>query len=290
MLLFDAFLVSKKIAHSIRRSVIGKMSLHARTYRFSVDALPKRLPRNIWMYWNTPLEHAPPIVQASVASWVRKNPTWTVKILSDENVEQFAHVPNPKGPRKIQWKADLIRVSLLRDFGGVWTDASTFCVKPLDEWLPPLMQSGFFAFQGTNGRIMRNWFMAAAPNNHLVDKWFRMMLRYYSKPGKLGHYFWSMYMFAYVVRTDRRAAAIWNLTPRISGKGPSILKRLVAQPELAEPIPEYVDELAIPVLKISSSNKSTDPEFNDAIARQRDFSLRKMADSAAAKQLQSTQQ
>jgi hypothetical protein len=284
MLLFDAFLISKKIAHSIRRTFIGKRELHVRNYGFSFEAMPKKIPRTIWIYWDKPIEYAPPVVGAAIATWSRKNPSWTVKILNDDNIAEFVQLPQPKSPRKIQWKADLIRVSLLRDYGGVWVDATTFCIKPLDEWLPPLMQSGFFAFPDTYpGRVMQNWFMAASPENYLVERWSQMMMRYYQKRGKLHHYFWVMYMFEYLVRTDKKAAAIWNFTPKVSGKGPSLLKRLLTQQDLAEAIPSTVDEHAIPVLKISSSNMSRDQEFNNAVIEGRDIDLRKMAESLLEK-------
>jgi mannosyltransferase OCH1-like enzyme len=42
--------------------------------------------------------------------------------------------------------AALARLCLLRTHGGVWVDATVFCRRPLDEWLPEHAASGFFAF------------------------------------------------------------------------------------------------------------------------------------------------
>lgn len=277
MLIFDAFLIWKKIAHSLRRTAVGKRELHRRNYSWAMEQIPKALPRIIWIYWDKPIEEAPPIVQAAVSSWTRHNPTWTIHLLTDQTVRSWVTLPEPQGPRKIQWKADLIRVSLLRDHGGVWVDATCFCRMPLDNWLPPLMQSGFFAFPDTYpGRMMQNWFLAAQPHNYLVTRWAEMLWRYYGKRGQLLHYFWVMHMFEYVVRADRAAAAIWNSTPRLSVKGPLLLKRIITQKDFAEPVPDGVDLRAIPVLKISSGTTTDDAEFVEALQQNRDIDLQKM--------------
>jgi hypothetical protein len=279
MLIFDAFLLWKKISHSIRRSLVGKKKFKERNEGFGYDTMPKKLPRVIWMYWDRPLEEAPEIVRYAVDSWVRKNPSWDVRVLSDSNVADFVEVPPHRSDRKIQWRADLIRIALLRDYGGVWVDATTFCVRSLDGWLPPLMESGFFAFPDSYpGRTMGISFLAAVPQNYLVSKWLHLMLKYYSKRGKVLHYFWVMYLFEYIIRTDRRASAIWKATPKLSSKGPILLKRLLTQPNLLEPIPDQIEETAIAWLKISSDTKLENQEILDGIAMGRDFDLRRVAD------------
>lgn len=283
MLIFDAFLLYKKVTHSLRRTFVGKRNLHVQNYGFAFEKAPKRLPRIIWIFWDKPLEEAPEVVRASVDSWQRKNPNWQLQVLSDSNIGDYVTIPEASNPRKPQWKADLIRVALLSKYGGVWVDATTFCAIPLDEWLPPLMQSGFFAFPDTYpGRVMQNWFLAATPGNHLVERWEESMFRYYQKPGKLFHYFWVMYMFEFVIRLDSRAADVWDQTPKISAKGPALLKRIITQKDLAQPIPEHVDLNAIPVLKISSGTKTDDAEFLEAIMQRRDIDLRKMIDNVVS--------
>jgi len=277
MLVFDAFLLWKKISHSIRRSIVGKRELHVQNYSYTIDALPRRLPRIIWIFWDKPLEEAPPFVRYAVQSWKTKNPQWVVRVLDNDTLPSWATIQEATDQRKIQGRSDAIRLALLKEHGGLWVDATCACVKPLDEWLVPLMQSGFFAFPDTYpGRIIQSWFLAAAPQNYLVERWCDVALRYYSKPGKLGHYFWVMHLFEYLIKTDKRAAAIWASTPKVSGKGPSLLKRIITQKDLAEAIPATIDLTTIPVLKISSSTKSDDPEFVEALAQQRDIDLRKM--------------
>ena len=61
-------------------------------------------------------------------------------------------------------RANVLRMELLARHGGVWVDATCFCVRPLDEWLPAQMSSGFFAFaRPARSRLLANWFLAARP-------------------------------------------------------------------------------------------------------------------------------
>lgn len=280
MLIFDAFLLYKKISHSIRRTIVGKRKLHVQNYSFDVERLPKSLPRLIWMFWDKPVETAPPFVRYSIETWKTKNPTWEVRILDNNSLTDYLDTTFVDDKKKIQGRSDAIRLALLEKFGGVWIDASCSCVAPLDGWLPVMMQSGFFAFPDTYpGRVVQSWFLAATPGNYLVRKWSKLATRYYNGVGKPGHYFWVMYLFEYIVRTDRKAAKIWDRTPKVSAKGASILKRIITQKHLVELIPADIDLSAVPVLKISTSTKSEDPEFVEAISQHRDIDLHRMIDN-----------
>ncbi len=277
MLIFDAFLIWKKIAHSLRRTAIGKRRLHVQNYNWAMDEMPKAVPRIIWIYWDKPLDHAPPFVRYAIHSWQTKNPGWTVRVLDDTSLKQWTTVPEPQKNRKVQGRSDAIRLALLKTHGGIWVDATCACVRPLDEWLPPLMIAGFFAFPDSYpGRIIQSWFLAAVPRNYLVERWAELALRYYSKKGKLRHYFWVMYLFEYLTRTDAKARHQWNLVPKLSAKGPLLLKRIITQKDLAEPLAQGVDLDAIPVIKISSSTTTDDPEFVEALSQNRNIDLAKM--------------
>lgn len=279
MLAFDAFLIWKKISHSVRRSIVGKRKLHDQNYNFAVDALPKELPRIVWIFWDKPLISAPAFIKYAVQSWIDKNPGWEVRVIDNITLPTWVDIPNPFDQRKVQGRSDAIRLALLTEYGGVWVDASCACVVPLDHWLPSLMQSGFFAFPDTYpGREVQSWFLAASPDNHLTRKWCELALRYYGRDGKLGHYFWVMHLFEYLIRTDRRAANIWAMTPKVSGKGPALLKRVITQKRLAQEIPATVNLSAIPMLKISSGTRTDDPEIQSAIVEHRDIDIRKMVE------------
>jgi hypothetical protein len=278
MIAFDTFLILKKITHSLRRSALGKRNLYRQNYNYALEQLPKKIPNIIWIYWNGPIDEAPPFVQYAIKSWSAKNINWKIHVLSDETLAEFIEPPTADHMRMVQAKSDVIRLSLLNRYGGVWVDATCSCVLPLDHWLLPLMQSGFFAFPDTYpGRIIQSWFLASEPRNYLIEKWREKASQYYKKRGRLLHYFWVMHLFEYIVRTDKRAATIWAATPKISAKGPILLKRMLSDTSLAESIPLHINLEAIPVLKISSITRSEIEEFRAAMEENRDIDLRKIA-------------
>ena len=256
MIIFDTFLIFKKITHSIHRSIVGKNSLKKNNYSPRYDTISEKIPKIIWIYWHAPLLDAPDVVQLSVGSWRNFNPGWTINFVTNETVNNYVTIPSPQGPRKIQWRADVIRVALLSTYGGVWADATSICLKPLDEWLPQMMETGFFAFPEIYpGRTMANNFLASAPNNYLMAKWSFLSQRYWQKKGNLRHYFWSMHLFEFILRTDKRARDIWEKTPKFHSKGAMLLKRKLTNPDLYHSPPSTVDLGSIPWLKISSSTK-----------------------------------
>ncbi|MGM0857555.1 MAG: capsular polysaccharide synthesis protein [Pseudomonadota bacterium] len=70
------------------------------------------------------------------------NPEYEVVLLNDESIKstlgfEFNAIFEICNKRlTLENKADLLRLYLLSRYGGAWVDATTFCVKPLEEWLP----------------------------------------------------------------------------------------------------------------------------------------------------------
>jgi hypothetical protein len=141
------------------------------------------VPKRLWFMWLQGLDAAPPVVQRCYESWSRRNGDWDITFLSHDNLqdwidfdlssEKFSTLPK-------NHLSDLIRLSLLTRFGGVWADATSFCVQPLDSWLPKCTTSGFFAFcTPGRDRMISSWFLAAAPDNAIVVGLYELMLRYW---------------------------------------------------------------------------------------------------------------
>ena len=141
----------------------------------SPPPLPGGTPRTIWTFWRQGWEHAPELVRRCLRSWAHHNPGWTLRALDRDSLPAYAGideaVPLLADVRSIMTASDLARLDLLRAHGGVWVDATCFCRRPLDEWLPDHMNSGFFSFERHGWPTY--WFMAAAPGNRLIETWRR---------------------------------------------------------------------------------------------------------------------
>jgi hypothetical protein len=185
-----------------------------------------------------------------------------------------------------QHRADLLRLDLLAHHGGVWVDATSFCMRPLDDWLPANMDSGFFAFhQPGPDRIISNWFLAAVPGNVLVSRLFALMAAHwgdhsfrsqqrqfltkaltkllqnsprtralwFSRPFTnwlaVSPYFAFHYGLEKLVREDPECAGVWCRTPKIGADSPHRLYRAGLLSPATESLRSEIDRREVPVYK-----------------------------------------
>jgi len=144
------------------------------------------IPKIIWILWLQGFEDAPDVVKRCLASWKKHNPTWKINLLDETNIKQFidVHAIIGRNYKEISKQAlsDVIRINLLSKFGGVWTDATCFCCKPLDEWLGSYIAPGFFAFRDPgNDRPISSWFLASGADSKLTQKYCETVNLFWSK-------------------------------------------------------------------------------------------------------------
>jgi len=134
------------------------------------------------MYWAQGEENLPFLVQACVSSWRVKNPGWELKLLDRDSLPALIDLEDfdARSDIGLQALSDIIRVKLLMRYGGVWADASLFCAKPLDDWLPPVIDDGFFAFAShRKDRLMTTWFLAGNRDSQLLSAWGNEIFSYW---------------------------------------------------------------------------------------------------------------
>ena len=115
------------------------------------------LERTIWMLWLQGWENAPEISRASLRTWRRANPSWSVRALTASDIPEvldgddlMALVPG----RRVQPTAyaNLIRTALLRRYGGVWADSTTIVSGPSTTGCTMRCHAAFSRFR-IRGRI-----------------------------------------------------------------------------------------------------------------------------------------
>jgi hypothetical protein len=247
------------------------------------------LPKTIWFLWFQGLENAPLVVRKCHESWVARNPGWRVITLDDASLPEYASVDYSTGiigGLTMQQKSDLIRMDLLSHHGGVWADATCFCVQPLDDWLVQKMESGFFAFHRPRpSRIISSWLLAAEPGNILATRMFEGLLGYWGKHGfrnrqwplplkvltrvlqrsprtrgwwfspviadglRLSPYYAIMYMFEKLVSEDPDCARAWRDTPKVSAGPPHRLYRAGLLSPVTPELRAEIDRREVPAYK-----------------------------------------
>ena len=99
------------------------------------------LEGKIWMCWWQGEENAPEIVRACIDSVRRNAGGHEVIVITDENLSDYAHIPNwvlekvHAGIMSRTNLSDLLRLSLLAEHGGMWLDATFFCAGSLGEYM-----------------------------------------------------------------------------------------------------------------------------------------------------------
>ncbi|MBU3077194.1 capsular polysaccharide synthesis protein [Sphingomonas quercus] len=171
------------------------------------------IPKIVWIFWAQGESAAPPLVRRCIRSWQERNPGWDVRVLTSETVGDYADISDvPKG-LALYMHADLLRLRLLAHHGGVWADATAFCHRPLDDWMPLLGgQTGFFVFGGPwHDRWIDNWFIAANPDSPLIQAWAagytRYVMRLTATPQK---YFMHIYTLQWAIRRSKSLRWAFN--------------------------------------------------------------------------------
>jgi hypothetical protein len=143
------------------------------------------IPSTIWMLWLQGEAQAPWLVQRCIASWREQNPGWRVRVLSNQDLPLLQ--PDGLSPEcwqrlSMQKQANLARLHLLLNHGGVWADATTLCRRPLDGWIQEHSPTGFFAFSRPGpDRLLSNWFLAASPGHPLCQAWLDQQIAYFQR-------------------------------------------------------------------------------------------------------------
>ena len=250
------------------------------------------IPREIWLYWHQGFETAPWLVQRCAESWRLQNPGWQVHLLDAVSISEYL-TEDHAGERwqlGLAHQSDLVRLRLLRRYGGVWADATTLCRKPLESWLPQSSGSGFFAFQRPGrDRLIANWFLACSPNNPIAARLHHRLRCYWdTKPGRsnieqaqwlerllsallnrsswtarwwlwpvihrglnITPYFVFHYLFADLISQDARCRAIWKNMAPWSAKPPLLIDRIGLSTNLTPELKHTIEQCPAPVFKLT---------------------------------------
>lgn len=212
------------------------------------------MPKTIYSVWLQGLEVAPDLVRFNFERWVALNPDYQLKVLDSSDVlELFAGSDLPLREMPPQTVADVARLRLLCENGGVWVDLTVLPVEALSQWLDDaLAKGGFFAFERPGSdRPISNWFLAATPQHLILREWWKQVERFWSKPRRLIRgipddpigsvspngsadsdwypYFWSHYLFDYLLESHAEFAETWSRCAKSSAHSPRQLQPFFAK-------------------------------------------------------------
>ena len=150
------------------------------------DAGSYHLPKIIWTHWDS--DNPPELVKKNIAGWRAKLERlgWTIHLLSDSTIANYvdeASFPKNVAINGPTTRANVLRLRLLRQYGGVWMD-SGFIVNN-----PDLLESmyrtslaekseltGFYIASLTSSdryKVIENYFIMAPKGSELIDAWIK---------------------------------------------------------------------------------------------------------------------
>ena len=192
--------------------------------RYILEDVPsKNNARHIWGYWDN-LSKMPLVVKQCINSIILNNKNSKVHIISEENVNDFvkiAPIINKKYKQGIISKthfSDIVRVSLLWKYGGVWVDATLYMIHPIPEsvWnkqfftVTPKLEEHYKVVSHGRWAV---FFMACQPENELMRLTLKIMVEYWKKYDFLFDYLWIDYFWAYFQKYSERIARMLSSVP-----------------------------------------------------------------------------
>lgn len=217
----------------------------------------------IWSAWFQGVENRPPLVNLCFERWTKLNPSYQLRVVDFSETQhvlsKFQIDCSTISPAAL---SDILRLHLLLNEGGIWTDASVLPVLPLNEWLTLDSDHPFFAFERpAPDRVISSWFLAAKPNSRLLEAWWGLTFDYWQLPRtlKLGPnseiwippdptlevtipnqhagatypYFWFHYLFGRLLEIDNSLALEWRNAVKLPAADAHILQQ-VAHHTIAE--------------------------------------------------------
>lgn len=194
------------------------------------DEAEHREGENVWFCWFQGIENAPEIVQICYRSAIKaykgiKN----VTLLTEQNYKEFVHFP-PLIEEKIQngiitgaHLSDLIRLELLINYGGIWSDATVYYSGVIPDYM---LNPELFLFQcmkpGRDGHstVISNWFISAKTNNKILTVVRDLLFDYWLHNDEVVDYFIFHDFFQIVIE---RCEDDWKKVIPFSNSTPHIL-------------------------------------------------------------------
>ena len=212
---------------------------------------PKKMfdtDRIIWQYWAQGYENVPGIVQECLASVDKYAEGYTMVRLTDENLSDYLDIPEFVQEKRNFYSrahfADLLRLMLLKTYGGIWMDATIMLSGAIPE---DYSRQSFFVFRrdpeeayfkywrntyayyfgwAKGFRVnMLNSFIVAKPGDPTVSDLCDLLMLWWKEHGSLPDYFFFQILFD--------VYAPQNVCPIVSDTLPHYLQQSINDPNFS---------------------------------------------------------
>ncbi|MFD4959143.1 capsular polysaccharide synthesis protein [Microbacterium sp. NPDC058389] len=190
---------------------------------------------NLYTFWNSPIDTAPPLVQACIAELTRLHadlPT-PLTVLDGASARELVEIPDAvaqalENDHPAHF-SDFVRVSVLDRLGGIWVDATCWAPAPLPEAVAPLLTAGALYPRWTRRQI-GNWFIAAVAGTPLIRLQRLTLQAWWESGGGIPDYFLYHRIFEVLYDLVPEFHGQWLATPTLSAGASHLLQLGMMQP------------------------------------------------------------
>jgi hypothetical protein len=179
----------------------------------------------IWLLWLQGWDTAPWLQQQVSKSWKLHNPGWTINHVSLANLREYItdvdYIYDTSKDISPASKSDIIRLSLLKNHGGVWADSTMLCMQPLDNWMDKMLTESIWMYHGHGGGMPReigpaSWFIVSRKDGYIITKWKEACDEYWKTcSSSLKSWWWMDLLFKKLFETDTQFRDEWLRVPYI---------------------------------------------------------------------------
>ena len=175
-------------------------------------------PKIIWTCWWQGEENMPPLVKRCIESIHKHCSDYELRIITTDNMADYIKLPDyiwqkhQKGYVSRAHLADILRLSLLEKYGGIWMDATIFLTAPLPE---VIINSPFFSYHCHELYQGQIWLLKAASHNVIISGLRNLLLRYWKNENRVTNYFFAYTLWDLLLDNNAECAAQWAKMPLV---------------------------------------------------------------------------
>lgn len=174
-------------------------------YRQEREVISQSSQAPIWVCWWQGKETMPPIVQACFRSLCIHAGNHPVHLITQKNISEYTAIPNyilqkvQDGKISFTHFSDILRMCLLYEHGGLWTDATVYVSQPIPE---EVFQKPLFTIAShidTDNISQGRWtgfILGSCPKGILCSFTREVFFQYWKRKNRLLDYFLIDYIIA----------------------------------------------------------------------------------------------
>jgi hypothetical protein len=131
------------------------------------------IPKILWTYWHS-LEKMPEFVKKCIESWRIHNSDYIINVVTSKTLSKYVgfeesyKIKHWKFMDSVQRMSDLVRLSVLSKYGGIWLDASCVCYESFD-WVNSYC-TDVVMYKIPEVGVTESWFIACTRENEYIQK------------------------------------------------------------------------------------------------------------------------